>query len=91
MIPALVGVGATLLLAIVGVVFQAGALREQVAALRVSVDNLAKALTRSAESQGRRIGNLESYLGLNADGIPVDRLGGFSGRVRAPGDNDGER
>ena len=102
MIPALVGVGATLLLFIVGVVFQAGALREQLAGLQTALDahrkeskerhdELRADFKASAKDQGRRVGNVESYIGLTADGIPVERMGGFSGRVRVPGDNDGER
>ena len=99
MIPALIGVGGTLLLAIVGVVFQAGALGEQLKALRVALEThrteakaqhaeLRADFKASARDQGRRIGNLESYIGLTADGVPVQQLGGFSGRVRGPGESD---
>jgi hypothetical protein len=102
LIPALIGVGGTLLLAIVGVVFQAGALGEQLKALRVALEahrteaktqhaELRADFKASARDQGRRIGNLESYIGLTADGIPVERMGGFSGRVRAPEGDDGNR
>ena len=66
------------------VVFAAGAVTQRLRAVEKSVDKLDDSLKRSAESQGKRIGNLESYLGLNADGIPVEQLRDFSGRVRGP-------
>ena len=99
MIPALIGVGGTLLLAIVGVVFQAGALGEQLKALRVALEahrteakaqhaELRADFKASARDQGRRIGNLESFIGLTADGVPVQQMGGYSGRVRGPGESD---
>jgi hypothetical protein len=99
-IPALISVGAMLLGGIIGLVFQAGMLREQLKAVRVALDahrteaktqhaELRADFKASARDQGRRIGNLESYVGLTADGMPVERMGGFSGRVRTPeGEND---
>jgi hypothetical protein len=74
---------------IAGLILAVGRLLERISAMRTDLDNHKKAQTTSAKDQGRRIGNLESYVGLTADGIPVERMGGFSGRVRTPeGEND---
>ena len=78
-------------LPLAAVLISTGMMLERISALRAAVKELRSALHASAESQGRRIGNLESYLGLNADGIPVERIGGLTGRHRLPGgDDDGE-
>jgi len=69
---------------IAAVLVTTGMMLERIRSLRVAVDKLADAFATSAKDQGRRIGNVESYLGLNADGIPVERLQEFSGRVREP-------
>jgi hypothetical protein len=95
MIPALISVGAGILVALLGVVFQAGMLREQLKGVLGAMETLRKDIKEqsaemraeyraSAKDQGRRVGNVESYIGLTADGIPVERIGDFSGRVRAP-------
>lgn len=62
-----------------------GALKTDLATAKV---DLARVQAASAKDQGRRIGNLESFTGLTADGVPVQRMGGgMSGRVRG---NEGD-
>ena len=72
------------------VLISVGAVLERIRALRLAVDKLSDAFAASAKDQGRRIGNIESYLGLNADGIPVERIGGFSGRIHSPEGDHGK-
>lgn len=56
---------------------------------RADVDALRAEHAASAKDQGRRVGNLESFTGLTADGVPVERMGGgLSGRIRG---TDGDR
>lgn len=62
------------LVSLIVVVFGAGLLVSEVRALRREVVELSKRHDDSARGQGRRVGNIESYLGLNADGVPVERL-----------------
>ena len=70
------------------VVFSAGAVTQRLRAVEKAAEKIADALSKSAVAQGRRIGNIESYLGLNADGVPVERLSGYTGRVRTvPGED----
>ncbi|HXU23054.1 MAG TPA: hypothetical protein VN697_03380 [Tepidiformaceae bacterium] len=78
--------GIGLFLPIAGLILAVGRLLERIDALRTDVTSLRTTTSASAIAQGRRIGNLESYVGLTADGIPVERMGDFSGRVR--GSND---
>jgi hypothetical protein len=73
------------LVSLIVVVFGAGLIVSEVRALRKEVNALAERHDKSAASQGRRIGNIESYLGLNADGIPVERLS----RAHMANDDDG--
>lgn len=78
-------------LPLIVVVFMAGAVMQRLRAVEKSIEKLDKSFVDSAKSQGKRIGNVESYLGLNADGIPVERLGGgFSGRVRTNPKDEGD-
>ena len=99
MIPALISVGSAILLTLLGVVFQAGMLRQQIAGILTALEahrteaktqhaELRADFKASAKDQGRRIGNLESFIGLTADGVPVQQMGGYSGRVRGPGESD---
>jgi hypothetical protein len=73
-----------------GLILAVGRLLERISAMRTDLDNHKKAQATSAKDQGRRIGNLESYVGLTADGVPVQQMGGFSGRVRTPEGDDGK-
>ncbi len=86
MIPALISVGAGILVTLLGVVFQAGMLREQLKGLAAALETLRTDFKASAKDQGRRMGNVETYLGLTADGVPVERMQEMSGRVRGRND-----
>jgi hypothetical protein len=71
---------------ILGLVLAVGRLLERISAMRLDLDDHKKAQAASAKDQGRRIGNLESFTGLTADGVPVVRMQEFSGRVRGGDD-----
>ncbi len=77
-----------MILPIAGLILATGRLLERIGSLRADLDAHKKAQAASARDQGRRIGNLESFTGLTADGIPVERLGGFTGRHRLPEEKD---
>lgn len=72
---------------IVGLILGVGRLLERISALRTDLNDHKATQAASAKDQGRRIGNLESFTGLTADGVPVERMGGgMSGRVRGSDD-----
>lgn len=96
--PQLLSVGGALL-PFAAMLVAIGVYRERISAMEKAItalgsvlttakDDLSKAQAASARDQGRRIGNLESFTGLTADGVPVARMGmgDMSGRVR--GSND---
>lgn len=74
---------------IVGLILGVGRLLERISAMGKDLDAHKLAQAASAKDQGRRIGNLESFTGLTADGVPVDRMGGgMSGRIRETNQSD---
>ena len=76
---------------IVGLILGVGRLLERIGALRVDLDAHKKVQAASAKDQGRRIGNLESFTGLTADGVPVQRMHeGYTGRVRTNHEEESE-
>lgn len=83
--PQLLSVGAGLL-PFAAVLVAIGMYRERLTSLRADLDALKVTQAASARDQGRRIGNLESFTGLTADGVPVERMGGMSGRNRGGDD-----
>ena len=80
------------LLPFAAVLVAIGMYRERLTSLRADFDTLKATQAASARDQGRRIGNLESFTGLTADGVPVERMGGgnFTGRVRARNEGENE-
>lgn len=86
---AVLGVGIPLGGLLVGLLLRVGRLLERIDAQGKDLTAHKEVQAKSAREQGRRIGNLESFAGLTADGVPVERMGGgLSGRIRG---TDGER